>query len=91
MAHTHRDRDKLKTRLARIRGQINAVERALDERQACGEVLQQIAAIRGAVAGLLGEVLEGHVREHLAGRRLPAADREHAADELIDVLRRYLR
>ncbi|MDB5306338.1 MAG: metal/formaldehyde-sensitive transcriptional repressor [Gemmataceae bacterium] len=91
MPHTYRDRDKLKARLSRIRGQIDAVERALDEHQACGDVLQQIAAIRGAVAGLLAEVLEGHVREHLAGPRLSAADRETAADELIEVLRRYLK
>jgi DNA-binding FrmR family transcriptional regulator len=91
MPHTSRDREKLKLRLARIRGQIDAVERALDEQRDCGDVLQQIAAIRGAVSGLLGVVLEGHVREHLAGQRLSATDRENAADELIDVLRRYLR
>ena len=70
MPHTFRDRKKLKVRLARIRGQIDAVERALDETQDCGAVLQQIAAIRGAVTGLLGEVLDGHVREHLAAEQL---------------------
>ena len=91
MPHTNRDRDKLKARLARIRGQIDAVARALDEQKGCGDVLQQLAAIRGAVAGLLGEVLEGHVREHLAGRGLSEEDRQNAADELIEVLRRYLR
>jgi DNA-binding FrmR family transcriptional regulator len=91
MPHTNRDRDKLKTRLARIRGQIDAVARALDEERDCGEVLQQLAAIRGAVTGLLGEVLEGHVREHLAGQGLSADDRQSAADELIEVLRRYFR
>ena len=91
MPHTYRDREKLKARLARIRGLVDAVDRALDEHQDCGDVLQQIAAIRGAVMGLLGEVLEGHVREHLAGRRLSAADRDEAADELIEVLRRYFR
>jgi DNA-binding FrmR family transcriptional regulator len=91
MPHTSRDRDKLKARLARIRGQIDAVARALDEQQDCGEVLQQIAAVRGAVTGLLGEVLEGHVREHLAGQGLSTDDRQNAADELIEVLRRYFR
>ena len=91
MPHTTRDREKLKARLARIRGQIDAVARALDEEQDCGQVLQQIAAIRGAVTGLLGEVLEGHVREHLAGQGLSAADRQNAAGELIEVLRRYFR
>ena len=91
MPHTLRDREKLKSRLKRIRGQIDAVERVLDDAHNCGDVLQQIAAIRGAVAGLLGEVLEGHVREHLAGQRLTSADRESAADEIIEVLRRYLK
>jgi DNA-binding FrmR family transcriptional regulator len=91
MPHTTRDREKLKARLARIRGQIDGVGRALDEQKDCGEVLQQLAAIRGAVAGLLGEVLEGHVREHLAAEELSADDRENAADELIEVLRRYFR
>jgi len=91
MPHTTRDRDKLKARLARIRGQIDAVARALDEQRDCGEVLQQIAAIRGAVTGMLGEVLEGHVREHLAGQELSADDRQIAADELVEVLRRYFR
>jgi DNA-binding FrmR family transcriptional regulator len=91
MPHTTRDREKLKARLARIRGQIDAVARALDEEKTCGEVLQQLAAIRGAVAGLLGEVLEGHVREHLAEQGLAEEDRQNAADELIEVLRRYFR
>ena len=91
MPHTTRDREKLKARLARIRGQIDGVGRALDEQKNCGEVLQQLAAIRGAVTGLLGEVLEGHVREHLAGQGLSETDRQNAADELIEVLRRYCR
>jgi DNA-binding FrmR family transcriptional regulator len=91
MPHTKRDRDKLKARLARIRGQVEAVARALDEEKDCGDVLQQLAAIRGAVAGLLGEVLEGHVREHLAGHELSDEDRQSAAEELIEVLRRYFR
>ncbi len=91
MPHTQHGREKLKARLARLRGQVDAVGRALDEERDCGEVLQQVAAIRGAVAGLMAELLEGHVREHLAGERVPLADRRQAADELVEVLRRYLR
>lgn len=91
MPHTLRDRDKLKSRLKRIRGQIDAVERALDGAHACGDVLQQIASIRGAVAGLLGEVLEGHVREHIAGHGLTPQDRDGAAEEIIEILKRYLK
>ncbi len=91
MPHTQHNREKLKARLRRIRGQVDAIEKALDDNQECGKVLQQIAAVRGAVAGLLGEVLEGHVREHLAAERLSTADRELAADEIIEVLQRYLK
>lgn len=91
MAHTQHGREKLRARVARIRGQVDAVGRALDEERDCGEVLQQVAAIRGAVAGLMAELLEGHVREHLAGERVPVAERQRAADELVEVLRRYLR
>lgn len=91
MAHTSRDRDKLKARLARVRGQVDAVARAVDEGRECGEVLQQQAAVRGAVAGLFAEVLEGHVRDHLAGGDTTEAERRGAADELVEVLRRYLR
>lgn len=91
MPHTQHGHERLRSRLARIRGQVDAVGRALDEERDCGEVLQQVAAIRGAVAGLMAELLEGHVREHLAGERVPVADRQRAADELVEVLRRYLR
>jgi DNA-binding FrmR family transcriptional regulator len=91
MPHTHHEREKLQARLARIRGQLDGVGRALNEERDCGEVLQQVAAIRGAVAGLMAELLEGHVREHVAGPRLSHADRAQAADELVEVLKRYLR
>ena len=91
MPHTLHDKPKLQARLARIRGQLDGVGRALDEGRPCGDVLQQVAAIRGAVAGLMAELLEGHVREHVAGERVPQAERRQAADELVEVLRRYLR
>lgn len=91
MPHTQRQRDRLKARLARIRGQVDAVDRALDQERECGEVLQQVAAIRGALTGLMKEVLEGHVRDHLADERRTAEERARAAGEVISVLRRYLR
>ncbi len=92
MSHTLRDKKKLLARARRIRGQVEALERALDEEKGCADVLHQIAAIRGAMQGLMAEVMEGHVREHLTGPDVtsPAA-RTQAADELITVLRTYLR
>ncbi len=92
MSHTIRDKTKLLARAHRIRGQVEALERALDAEKGCAEVLHQIAAIRGAMQGLMAEVMEGHIREHLAGPDVatPTA-RTQAADELVAVLRTYFK
>ena len=61
-------RAKLLNRVKRIRGQVEAVERALsDDREECADTLQLLAACRGAINGLMGEVLEGHIKDHIAG------------------------
>ena len=62
MAHTTKDKEKLLNRVRRIKGQISAIEKALESDQECSKVLQTIAACRGAINGLMAEVLEGHVR-----------------------------
>jgi DNA-binding FrmR family transcriptional regulator len=85
MAHVQRERDALLRRTRRLKGQIEAVERALVEGTECDDLLQQLAAVRGAANGLMAEVLEGHVREHLGGRS--KAD----VDPVLQVIRRYLR
>ena len=59
MAHTVRDKNKLLNRVRRIRGQVDAIERALAEEQDCSDLLRTIAACRGAINGLMGEVIEG--------------------------------
>lgn len=78
-------------RVRRIAGQVAAVERGLGEGSECAAVLQQVAAIRGAVSGLMDELLEAHLREHVAAPGLDAAAREAGADELIAAIRRYAR
>ena len=92
MAHIERDRKKLLNRARRIRGQIEAVERALEGDDQCSAVLQMIAAARGALNGLMAQVLEGHIREHVIdpGRKPTRAQLE-AADELLDVVKAYLK
>jgi len=65
MPHTIRKKRQLLIRVRRIAGQTRALESALEQESECASILQQIAAIRGAVNGLMGEVLEGHIREHL--------------------------
>ncbi|GAB1460418.1 metal/formaldehyde-sensitive transcriptional repressor [Thauera sp.] len=92
MSHTIRDKAKLLARVRRIRGQVEALERALDAERECAEILHQIAAVRGATNGLMAEVLEEHVRTHIADPAITdAAERTKGADELIGVLRTYLK
>jgi DNA-binding FrmR family transcriptional regulator len=91
MSHTIRNKAKLSRRVARIRGQIDAVARALDEEAECGEVLRLIASARGAMNGLMAEVLEDHIRSHaFRGTRAGSSNAE-AADEIVDIVRSYLK
>ncbi|MGN6390284.1 MAG: metal/formaldehyde-sensitive transcriptional repressor [Burkholderiaceae bacterium] len=92
MAHTARDKTKLLHRIRRIRGQLDAVERALEAEAGCADVLQRLTAARGAMNGLMAIVIEGHLRDHVAapGKTGDAA-RAQAADELMQVVRAYLR
>jgi DNA-binding FrmR family transcriptional regulator len=92
MAHTVREKTKLLARIRRIRGQIEALERALDGEKGCAEVLQQIAAVRGAINGLMAEVIEDHIYMHVANPAIETdAERTKGAEELIDVVRAYLK
>ena len=92
VSHTIRDKAKLLARVRRIRGQAEALERALEAGKECAEILHQIAAVRGATSGLMAEVLEEHVRTHIADPAITdAAERTKGADELIGVLRTYLK
>ena len=92
MSHTKKDKENLLARTRRIRGQIEAIERALEEEEECASILQQIAACRGAINGLMGELMEGEVRDHvLSPNAKPGSDRARAAEQLIRVLRMYLK
>ncbi len=91
MSHTIKTRKKLLDRVRRLAGQVRAVERALEQGAGCGKVLQTLAASRGALNGLLAEVVEGHVREHLADARVRPKDRAAAAKELVEVVRAYVK
>jgi DNA-binding FrmR family transcriptional regulator len=91
VAHTTRGKKKLLQRVRRLAGQIRAVERALEGDQECGIVLQTLAACRGAFNGLLAEVIEGHVREHIAAPSLKPRERAEAAEELVEIVRAYVK
>jgi DNA-binding FrmR family transcriptional regulator len=89
MSHTVAKKIKLLHRVRRIRGQIEAVERALEAEAGCGAVLQRIAAARGAMNALMSEVVEEHVMTHVLSSKARA--NVVAADELIDVVKTYLK
>jgi DNA-binding FrmR family transcriptional regulator len=92
MAHTIRDKKKLLHRVRRVRGQIEAVERLLENDKECTEILQQIAACRGSINGLMSEVLEGHIRFHLVerhhGHKTPKGS---AVEDVINIAKSYLK
>lgn len=90
MAHTVRSKDKLIARVRRIRGQLDAVERALEAEEQCAEVLRQLASVRGALSGLTLEVMEGHLRGHILDADTDA-ERRHGGEELIEVMKTYLK
>jgi DNA-binding FrmR family transcriptional regulator len=92
MTHTIREKEKLVLRVRRIRGQIEAVERALTTEQECSDVLQLITAARGAMNSLMAELVEDHVRFHvLDPNKKPSSEQALAADELVDIIRSYLK
>ncbi len=90
MSHTIHDKEKLLARIRRLKGQLEAVERALEDARPCGEVLQLLASVRGALSGLTGEVMREHLNEHVVHAE-NEDERARAAEELAQVLKTYLR
>jgi DNA-binding FrmR family transcriptional regulator len=90
--HTIRDKERLIARVRRLRGQVEGLERTLETEAGCEVVMHQIAGIRGALAGLMGEVVEDHIRTHLVDpAKHPGALDEKAAEDLMSVIRTYLK
>ena len=91
MALELKEKQKLLNRVRRIRGQLEAVERALDQDLSCAAILQQATACRGALNALIAEVVEDHIREHVMD---PSASRDdprtQAAEELAEIIHSYL-
>jgi DNA-binding FrmR family transcriptional regulator len=92
MSHTIRQQKKLLARVRRLRGQVEGIERALESEAGCDQVMHLIAGARGAMAGLMAEIVEDHVRSHLVDNdRHPGALNGEAAEQLLDVVRTYLK
>ena len=88
MSHLSREKLDLLNRTKKIRGQIDSVERGLEEDAPCADILQRLAAARGAINGLMGELLEDHVRHHMPKKSKTSAE---AVEDVIEVIRSYLK
>jgi DNA-binding FrmR family transcriptional regulator len=92
MSHTVEQKQELLLRAKRIQGQVEALVRALNEERDCSEVLQVMSAARGAMNSLMAELLEGHIRSHvLNGKQRPTAKQISAAEDVIGMVKSYLK
>lgn len=94
MAHLNHDRARLLARIRRMKGQVEALEKALSAHASdeldCTALLTQVAAVRGASHGLMVELLSEHLRHHVAGPD-DAASRESAVEDIAGILKTYLK
>ena len=96
MPYTPKEKSQAIARLRRIRGQAEALERAIEAGTECGPLLQQIVAMRGATNGLIAEVLESHLRETFGrgdapARRRASVDVDSEIDRVMKIFRTYLK
>lgn len=90
MSHTTKNKTKMLSRVRRIKGQVEAIERALEGDSECEDILQLVASCRGALNGLMAELIEGHLRFHvLDPAQKTRSSQVEAADELMAVVKRY--
>ncbi|MCB5364721.1 formaldehyde-responsive transcriptional repressor FrmR [Pusillimonas sp. CC-YST705] len=91
MPHSPEEKKRVLARVRRVRGQIDALERALEEGTDCGPILQQIAAVRGGINGLMAGVLESHLRETFISIEQDGAPPSESVDDIVSLIRSYLR
>lgn len=91
MAHIGEGRAALLARTKRIAGQVTAIERAIESDADCAKVLHLVAAVRGALNGLLDEIIVDHLAQHVAHADLTASQRKAGANDLVTIIRRYNR
>ena len=89
MGHISSSKDNLLKRVKRIAGQIQAIERALDTDEDCSKTLLLVASTRGAITGLMDEIIKEHAREHVANPALSDEERNKGVEELLEAIRRY--
>jgi len=91
MSHTVREKSRLLNRVRRLRGQVDALERAVEGERGCADVLHLVVAARGAMNSLMAEIIEGHIRAHVVDPAHERGSRGRGAEELIEVVQAYLK
>jgi DNA-binding FrmR family transcriptional regulator len=91
VGHIAANKDDLLKRAKRIAGQVQAIERALESDHDCAKTLHLVAATRGAINGLMEEIIEDHARAHVANPALSEEERNKGVEELLEAIRRYSR
>jgi DNA-binding FrmR family transcriptional regulator len=92
MGHVAKEKTKLVNRVKRLRGQMEAIERSVEAEDECAGILQQATSCRGALDGLIAELIEDHIREHMVDPSVARESRQAlAAEELIEIVHQYLK
>jgi DNA-binding FrmR family transcriptional regulator len=92
LSHVTANQKELTTRINRIQGQLEGIKDAIARDEDCAAILQQVAACRGAINGLMAEIVEGEIKFHVLSPNAKANSSEaQAADQLVEVLRRYMK
>lgn len=89
MSHTSANKDRLLARTRRIAGQIAAIERAIGDEAGCAAILHQVAGVRGAIVGLMDELVADHLQSHVVAPGLSDAERAEGGEDLLAAIRRY--
>ncbi len=91
MSHIDKEKQKLVARIKRIRGQVDSIERSLTSEDDCADVLMLLANVRGGINSLMAEVLEDHIRLHLLSPERKTTNPHELAEDMIDLVRAYLK
>lgn len=91
MSHITNSKRQILARVRRLAGQIAAIERAVQADAECSETLHLVAGVRGALNGLMSELIDDHLMNHVAAPGLSHRQRAEAAQELQTLLRRHSR
>jgi DNA-binding FrmR family transcriptional regulator len=91
MSHLDKEQTKLVARIKRIRGQVDSIERSLTSGDDCADVLMLLANVRGGINSLMAEVLEDHIRLHLLSSERSSAPPQELAEDMIELVRAYLK